>query len=728
MNRIILVFALIVSPLVVCADQQAELWVENLTGYPVDVVYIAEGKTDYTKHTTIGIGEIMAQPVTPNFTWYFRVLRKDIGEYTTNTNAKQKVILNQALLDDAGIPEAPKQGKDTSGTKGSLLPPPLQEPTFTKPTGQPDALPPNFEPRAPVRGALVNWFDTVPEAIAILDKENKFLNFGENGLVNQVPSTADNTAKTTAAFLLQKIPGKKDTYHIQNIYYQDSFLYIDADAKENAPIHYGPEGEILPTGEWLVQKGQNYYSLINAANPSLRIGIRGNSAVVSAKTYGIDIPPNIAQLEASDEEKKTLAFEMADHTAYQSGDAFILFDVKSYRALLDMAPALVKWGKDLQALEDERKARKEAAEKAGRERQAVELERRRLLAVPEMAGGGGFGQENLSIRLGVGNVYETKDGYKAIKYTFSDIARPYLTADLQTSDNPEENQFMDLFINPKVAAWVQDKDLYIAIDTGKETSINLRHGNDKASSDLETDGNWYVGEVRFNLGTSESKDVIIYPTTQIKEVGAGRSSDQTKGINVSVDEIVGINIDETKGSQVNFQAREYEVSGQHVGDPRFGNLQYVWDSCGLADKPKSTEECTYEGPVDLFDKETLSLRKIKKIAQAMPGLETRTVYQARIPRSGLSSRQMVNFDVHVQAHMVKLLRTTRENTKNKDWNDFVAGFTYVFRPDLWDFNESFENQRIIKEARFKPVGFTFDKTFRIWLWIDIEDLKPFMKN
>ncbi len=737
MNRMILVCALMVLPVLLGAGEQKELLIENSTGYPVDVLFIAKGKTDYTKHATIETGVIKTQPVTPNSTWYFRVLTGDIiGQYTANDNAKQRVVLDQGVLDAAGVPAAPKPQQDTTGATGSLLPLPMPAPTFTKPSDEPKPLPPRSTPtvqKAPPRGALVAWYEgTPPEARAITTNKTTFLNVGENGLVSEVSSSPDNVAKTTAAFMFKSVPGKKDTYRLQNGYYLDSYLYLDPTATEHAPIRCGPEGETLPTGEWLIKKGQYFYSIMNAAIPSLRIGVREGSVVASAKTYGIDIPPSIAGSDLSDAEKKQRAFDMADTTAYSAGDAFVLFDVKSYRELLSLAPALEQWAKTLDALEKERKASAEAARQAKKAAEERDAKRRALAAEPELTHP--FGGESLGVHLGVGPVFETKEGYKAIKYKFLPTGKTSkLTADLHTSQDPSKNQTMDLYINPEIAAWVQGGELYIAIDTDKETRIDLRYGSKSStpSTDHATDGNFYIGEVRMNIMPLEAKEVLMYPTTENREVSAGSSSDMSKGINVSVDEIVGADMSESKGSNFNFQSREYEVSGGRgpAEDEAFGSVQYLWHGCGLADKPKTTENCTYTTPVDLYDEATQSLRKIPKIAQALRGLETRTVLKTRIPVDwGLSSRQQINFDVAVQLHMVKILPSTTKNTKNKGWNDFKAGFTYVFRPDLWDFDKSFKDRDIIKKALYKPVGATQDVTFRLWLWVEIDDLKPFMEK
>ncbi|ULA65163.1 MAG: conserved exported protein of unknown function [Nitrospira sp.] len=733
MNRTMLACALIVLPLLLGAAQQKELLIENRTGYPVDVLYIVEGKTGYTKHATIEAGAIMAQPVTSNRTWYFRVLTDGIiGQYTTSADEKQRVILDQDVLDAAGIPAAPQLRQDTSGITGSLTPQPMSAPTFTKPSVEPTPLPPKSEPvaqKAPPRGALVAWYDGAPpEARAITTNKTTFLNVGENGLVSEVSSSKGNEAKTTAAFMLKSVPGKKDTYRLQNVYYLDSYLYLDPHATEHAPVRCGPEGETLPTGEWRVEKGQYFYHIVNAAIPGLRIGVRNGSAVASAKTYGMDIPPQLANADLSDAEKKKLAFDMADTTAYNAGDAFVLFDVKSFRSLLQLVPALEQWGKNLEAFEKERKTSLEAAKKAEAEAKARDKERRRLAADPQVMHP--FGSDSVAIRPGIGPVLETKEGYKVIKYKFApDHSTPYLTADLRTSSNPSQNQKMNLYIHPEIAAWVQDGELYIGIDTSNETRIDLRYGS-KPSTDMATDGNFYVGNVRMNIMPLEAKEVMMYPATENREVSAGSSSDLSKSINVSAEEILGADISESKGSNFNFQAREYEVSGGRgpADDESFGSIQYDWHGCGLADKTKTTKNCTYATPVDLFDKETLSLREIPKIAQSMSGLQTRTVLKTRIPVEGLSDRQFISIDVAVQLHMAKVVRSTKKNTKNKGWNDFKAGFTYLFRPDLWDFDKSFEDQQIIKEALYKPVGFTYDTTLKLQLWIQIEDLKPFMKK
>lgn len=693
--------------------------VENRTGYPVDVLYQLEN--EYTVHTTIADGQDITQVVTDGFTWFFGINSEHlIGQYVSSADPDQKVILNEQTLIDAGVPLPPQTS--TIGT-GSVRPTPPPPPTFTAAPEIPNDIPKKSEfddsaiqfGRPTIKGPLVEWTKAPLESVIFLWENDLTLEVKEDMTVGATLSINPDKsrAQTTASFILQEVDGKQGVYRIQNIYYLDSYLYIDENAQPGWPILCGPQGEVLATGEWKLQKGGLFSALISAAKPELRIHISDNGKVSLVRDNAL-LSGNDPQIELA---------------AKKAGNAFLAMTVESFYDVRDnLVPALVQMDQNLKELKAQQKAKAEEAAHKKQEAEAAEAERRRFARVPNITGGG-LGTEHLIVRMGVGDLFETKEGYPSIRYSFAPPGqRPYMTANLSMSPNYDKNQFLDLRMIPEVAAWVQNGKLYVGIETGNATALSIRHGNTN-SKDKPTDGNWFIGNLRINQFWQYGQEVVMFPTVENKEVSYGFSSDASRGLNFSFEEIIGADISESRGSNVNFQTKEYGVSGTRgTGNQMVGTVQYEWDAQGIAAAPKRTDNRTYDSPVDLYDPETMQLRRIPIIAHNLPGITTRTIFGTFFPQEALPDQLALQMEITVQTHMVKIMKTTEENTKNKNWEDFKAGFTYVFRPDLWDFEESFEDQTKIKEAMQKPIGFTQDKTFKVLLYIHVEDLKPFMAS
>lgn len=690
-----------------------QLVVENRSGYEVDVLY--KQNDEYAFHTSIPNGQDMVQQVTPGFVWFFGAGGETIiAQYQTNSAQQQRMVLTPEMIVSAGLAPAASPGSVAAEQQGSVLPAELPPPKFVKgpevendiPAKQDFSEDAAIEELEPIRAPLVEWYNISDKAFAILTSDTAFLTATESGGLTVFKQPRGTAADTKSGWMATEVEGKKGIYRINNLYMNDSYLYIDELAVQGSPVKLGTEGMTSPTGEWRIDKGQTFTFLVNVVRPNLKIGVRDGKVGLSSQPYN--------RSEYTDEIK-----------AHQAGDAFALYSAEAYRALIGLVPALAQMAENVRILEEQEAKRQAAIEEKKRQAEAAERERRRIAAIPQVNRTRG----HVTSRMGVGDVYDGENGEKAIKYKFNKTdSTEVLSVNLRTSKDPAKTQYLDLAIKPEVSAWVKDGDLYVAVKTDKQTTLSLRHGQ-TPSKDFPTDGNFYVGHVRANLRFDAGREVLWKPSVKNKEIGFGSSSDVSKGINVSAEEFIGADMSESSGTNVNFQSREFEVSGVRGPGPQMiGSLQYEWDSCALADKPKSTEPCTYEKPVDLYDSETLSLRKIPLIAHSLTGMETVTVFKNRFPREGLWSNVPIYLSIDVQLHAVKVVRSTKNNTKNKDWEDFKAGFTYVWRPDLWDTDKSFNDQHIIKEALQKPVGSTFNASFKVYMHANVDDLKPFMKS
>ncbi len=693
---------------------QGMIVIDNQTGYAVDVLYYNDATGSYTPFRHLSVGETLNEAVKSGSTWFFRVNGEAfIGKYMTTDESDQLLVLEATMLEGVGypLPEA-RRAVSSTGVIGSTKPSPLPEVSFKSPPKnlpEKNAIPPQEEMLAEATPVpeLLKWYEGPDDAVAIFSKDAKLVDVSDDNRFSLIKSTPDNTAKTTSVWFTKAIPGT-NVHHLRNVHFLDRYVYIDQHAQDGWIPRFGPEGKSLPTARWRVKKGVYFTEIINDARPDLRLAVRNDSLVLSNKNY-----------DSTEQSQR-------DSVAHQDGGAWALFDIKSFRELMSLKDGFVKMAENVEELERKEAERLAGIERKKQETTTAEAKRRAIARVPELLHGD---SKQVVMRLGVGDIATNEHGSKLIEYSYAAPGfKPYLKANLGTSTLANNNQSVELMLEPKITAWVHKGKLYVRLQTPNNTRIDMRRGN-KPSTDYPTDGNFYIAHVKMNAQFDYGREIHLSPIAENERTDAGTNQDTSRGLNFNIEEGVGADISESKGSSANFSALDYRVSGQRgPAEVAFvGSAQYDWHGCGLAVTVKSITNCTYEAPTDMYDPETQSLRQIKTIAHAMPGLETDTVFRVDYPnKQGLSDRLTLRLVVSTQLHMAKILPTTKENTKNKDWNDFVAGFTYVFRPDTWDFNKSFNNQKIIREALYKSVGFTQDEMFEYFLYIHIEDLKQFM--
>lgn len=686
-----------------------EMLVDNQTGYEVDVLYRSGGQ--YVLHTKIPVGRSMRQAVTSGFTWYFGVNGETVVHSYTNTDSEiQNLTLDDAMIVAAGLPSR----ANAPSLKGSPEPQDLPPPRFSQGPEITSNVPPPPEVDEaalnagldPIFGPLIDWYSFDKDAFSINSQDGRILTAEEDGTVRFKSFERGVIADTKSAWIATPLADRPDRLRLSNVYFYDSYLYIDQTrAFPGSPLLLGVEGQDSDAGVWFF-KGTEFQSIINDAQPSLFIGADGTDAILRSPDYS-----------------DSTSLSQASGRARMDGNAFFIFSSANYLELSSLIAPFTEMANEIARLDQQVAEAARQKEENRRALEAAAAERRRIAAIPQVY----RSQGGISSRLGVGDVFEGENGEKAIKFSFNESkSAEILTIDLGTSTDPMETQYADLLINPEVSAWVQDGELFLAVKTNETTTINMRHGETPSAS-FPTDGNFFVGHVRANLRLNEGREVMWSPTVQNKQVGFGTSTDTTSGFNVSAEEIVGADFSNSTGSNVNFEAREYEVSGiRGPGPSVIGSMQYEWDSCGLADKPKTDEACTYSSPVDFYDEATSGLRKIPLIAQALTGLETVTIFKNRFPKQGLSSNVQIHLVIDVQFHAVKIVERGPLEAATENTQGFLEGLTFPFQPQLWDFGAPLEDQTVIKNALQTPIGTTLDRSFVITMHLNVDDLKPYM--
>ena len=164
--------------------------------------------------------------------------------------------------------------------------------------------------------------------------------------------------------------------------------------------------------------------------------------------------------------------------------------------------------------------------------------------------------------------------------------------------------------------------------------------------------------------------------------------------------------------------RLYAVLDAPVGADANGPARYEWTACGIADKPKTTDNCSYRNAKDIYDETSANLRTLKPISLIWPILATDTVFVVDTPKAALPDWLAIDLDVAVRYDRVWL------QAKNDDGMQFASGLGLVFRPDQWGSDKSpaylkHANQDVKTEATVR--------SSRLTVALDIRDLKRELK-
>ena len=170
----------------------------------------------------------------------------------------------------------------------------------------------------------------------------------------------------------------------------------------------------------------------------------------------------------------------------------------------------------------------------------------------------------------------------------------------------------------------------------------------------------------------------------------------------------------SSSSTVGSSAGTYTPTGTRLGS---GALRYRWESCGLADKGSTRDECSYRKPEDIYDPTTARLRVLDVLSLTMPILSTDTqwiVNLDRTPRSRLPDVLEFDLTFDVKFHAAALRK------KKGEGDNFAAGFGLVFRPDQWGSDKS---DASLRHATQSVKSYTESARFKVRVRRNIANLK-----
>jgi hypothetical protein len=170
----------------------------------------------------------------------------------------------------------------------------------------------------------------------------------------------------------------------------------------------------------------------------------------------------------------------------------------------------------------------------------------------------------------------------------------------------------------------------------------------------------------------------------------------------------------SSSSTVSSSAETYTPTGTRL---RNGAMRYRWDSCGIADKGSTRDDCSYRKPEDIYDPTTARLRVLDPLSLTMPILNTDTqwiVNLSRTPRSQLPDVLEFDLTFDVKFHAAAIRK------KSGQADDFGAGFGLVFRPDQWGSDKS---DAYIRHATQTVKGYREEARFKVRVKLNIENLK-----
>ncbi len=492
-------------------------------------------------------------------------------------------------------------------------------------------------------------------------------------------------ARSGATWFFEQI-GDKEQYYIRNVQEPDKFLYVDESTTDGAAPKFGPEGALTVNGRWNIAKDQfGYFDVITSdARPEFKLAFSGATLTVTTKS------------------------------GPQTDTNWLLSSVKGMKEFMgfieDNVDAFVQMDENIKALD------RQVAEQ---EKQRLEEEESRRLAQQKTPwiSGGGNGENYLTMRMGFGNIEEPVPGkVYGLSYKYDAPRQPQIIAGPFQTDTVDQ-QTVELSLRPEVYAFVDNGKLYVRLRTTDGTMLQmLKNGVKPAISD--TEGTFYIGGLRNQTWLYGGPAIRVSPTSTNTSTDAGFSKDTTSGIDLSIESFGG-NYSESIGKNVNFSSLDYRISGGFEK----GGASYSWEGCGLAVTVSTIDNCTYSGALDMWDEDTASLRNMKDISLTMPLMITDTLFVVDTPKARLQDSLTLNINVAAVLHGIS---TIKNSANNSTWDEFATGFTYVFRPDKWDVNESLEDQTHIRNNLTEKTKHVAIASFTINLNLDIAQLKPYM--
>ncbi|EDQ33080.2 hypothetical protein HPDFL43_16431 [Hoeflea phototrophica DFL-43] len=683
---------------------------ENRTGVPIDILVVRNGA--YQLLGTLG----------PNMSYDYQTQFADqlafgyagqtiLATHTITGSLGQTITipLGPELLARAGI-QAPQQQAQPQ------LPPAQQQGQVAQtlpPTVDPNAAPavgPGSPPPISADEAVPRQnaeFAAMPQRQSFSDRpwaESPLTSYmiwpgtGTSALMVNVHGEIDYVPikqnLSNGTWFLEEIEGTNRLV-IRNVQFPDKALYIDRGASGGAQVRFGPEGLNSELGQWTKEPRGDLVSFHPVSNPSLYL---------SGKDGGLSV----------------LAGEVS--AAYQG--VWFAHTVRDMRELMgvmqDLAPAFSELNDNINELErsisEEKRAALEAEEKARIDR-----------ARQPWISSGGNGSDQMVMRLGVNPAEEPIPDVHGVRFNYDVTPYPaFVKGPFQSKDGGNFN--VQLQLRPEVYAWAENGKLYVRVKTSDGTSLSILENGLKPQI-TDTENTYYLAGANVGMWLTGAQAIRHSPANINSVTDAGVSSDQTVGFDLSLESLGG-NFSSSRGTNASYQAYDYRISG---GFDR-GGVSYKWEGCGLAVTVSRADNCTYSGPQDLWVPEDNTVRNLKDISLDMPLMLTDSVYvidpSQIVWDENSSAHGMVNIGMYVgfNLHAVDIqdVRNTNATESETFWEQFKGGFEFVYRPDLWDFNSSLNDQAIVRKHTIKAVPYGGSGQFIINLRADVSQLKPFL--
>ena len=293
-----------------------------------------------------------------------------------------------------------------------------------------------------------------------------------------------------------------------------------------------------------------------------------------------------------------------------------------------------------------------------------------------------------------------------------------------------DGQMAVLRVRTDAVTWLSDggRRLNVRLATIDGSGVTMMQNGQPAMPSAGSAGKWFVGNVTLYLRPTNfgafadtvwpraDNDYTSVSITDTTSWNASLSANANAGASPGVGGGPSFGIGGSSSKSVASSVKDYQPLG--VVEQDQSKVTYKWAACGISDKPKTTDNCSYRKPEDIYDETTASLRTLKAITLSWPILSTDTVFVVQTPKAGLPDWLTLDLDVFVRYDKVWL------QAKNDDAVAFGSGFALVFRPDQWGGDKS---PAYLKHANQDVKTDVTLRSSRLTVALDIRDLKREMK-
>ncbi|MFZ1431610.1 MAG: hypothetical protein WAS21_33225 [Geminicoccaceae bacterium] len=291
-----------------------------------------------------------------------------------------------------------------------------------------------------------------------------------------------------------------------------------------------------------------------------------------------------------------------------------------------------------------------------------------------------------------------------------------------------DGQLANLTVRADAVTYLGDggKRLYVRLATVDGSGLTLFQNGRPSATSGGSDRKWFIGKVTATVRPSNfaafadtiwprvENDYTSVSITDTTSWNATLSANAAGGAFPSVGGGPSFGIGGSSSKSVSSNVKDYPPVGADANGP----VRYEWTACGISDKPKTTDSCSYRGPADIYDETSANLRTLKPISLIWPILATDTVFVVETPKAALPDWLTIDLDVAIRYDRVWL------QAKNDDAMEFASGFALVFRPDQWGGDKS---PAYLKHANQDVKSEGTVRSSRLTVALDIRDLKREMK-